>query len=123
MVDRCTKEQRSYNMSCIKCRDTKPELRLRQFFEKKGFLYQSDKYGKPDFINKKKKIVIFIDGCFWHKCPEHFRCPESNKEYWLPKLRKNVLRDKEVTLNYKNSGWKVIRIWEHELRNPIPENF
>jgi|SRR3989344_3710301 len=116
MDDNLTEIQRSYNMSQIKGRDTKPELTLKNFFENKGFIYQPHEYGKPDFINYKKKIVIFVDGCFWHKCPKHFIEPKSNKEYWLPKLGKNAIRDKEVTLAYRHAGWKVLRIWEHNLK-------
>jgi len=116
MVDVHSKEKRSYNMSRIRCRDTKPELMLKDFFEKKGFVYQPKEYGKPDFIHYKKKIVVFIDGCFWHKCPKCFKLPETNKKFWRNKIDNNFLRDKEITLNYKSVGWKVIRIWEHEIK-------
>ena len=116
MADIHSEEKRSYNMSRIRGRDTKPELKLKDFFEKKNFIYQADKYGKPDFINYRKKIVVFIDGCFWHKCPRCFKLPETNKEFWKNKINNNVRRDKEVTLNYKNSGWKVVRIWTHDLK-------
>ena len=103
-------------MSRIRGRDTKPELKIKYFFEKKGFVYQPKEYGKPDFINYKKKIVVFVDGCFWHKCPKHFKLPQTNQEFWKNKINANQRRDKEITLNYKNSDWEVIRIWEHELR-------
>ena len=117
MVDVHSKEKRSYNMSRIRGRDTKPELKLKNYFEKRGFVYQPNEYGKPDFIHYKKKIVVFIDGCFWHKCPKHFIKPKSNKIYWLSKIERNVLRDKEVTFAYRKSGWKVKRIWGHELKH------
>lgn len=104
-------------MSQIRGRDTKPELKLKEFFNKKGFIYQSKEYGKPDFINYKKKIVIFIDGCFWHKCPKCFQLPKTNNKFWENKINENVRRDKEITLNYENSGWKVIRIWGHKIKN------
>jgi len=102
-------------MSRIRSKDTKPELRhkaknLHLEYQPKGLL------GNPDFIDWKKKIVVFIDGCFWHKCPIHYKQPKTNKKYWLPKLNRNVVRDKEVNLAYKNAGWKVVRIWEHDLR-------
>ena len=116
MVDIHTKEKRSYNMSRIKGRDTKPELKVKDFFEKKCFIYQSNKYGKPDFIHYRKKIVVFIDGCFWHKCPKCFRLPSTNIKFWRNKINKNVLRDKEVTKNYQSSGWKVIRVWECKIK-------
>ncbi len=102
-------------MSRIRSRDTKPELKHKA--KNLHLEYQPKKlFGNPDFIDWKKKIVVFIDGCFWHKCPKHFIKPKTNKKYWLPKLDRNVLRDKEVNLAYKNIGWKVVRIWEHDLR-------
>mgnify|MGYP001569974742 CR=1 FL=1 len=101
-------------MAQIKRSHTKPELKFRQKF--KGFIYQPKAFGNPDFINYGKKEVIFIDGCFWHKCPIHYKQPKSNKKYWLPKLAKNAIRDKEITMDYNNAGWKVLRIWEHDLR-------
>lgn len=115
MADNLTKEQRSFCMSRIRSRNTKPELKhkaknLHLEYQPKGL------FGNPDFINWKKKIVVFIDGCFWHKCPEHFREPKSNKKYWLPKLEKNVIRDREINIVYKNEGWEVIRIWECKLK-------
>jgi len=101
-------------MSRIRSRYTKPELR---FLKKlKGFVYQPNAFGRPDFISYKERIAVFIDGCFWHKCPLHFIAPKSNKKYWLPKIERNALRDKEITLAYEKAGWKVQRIWEHELK-------
>jgi len=102
-------------MSRIKGRETKPELIVKKILRKKKFIYQSSIYGKPDFSNFEKKIVIFIDGCFWHRCPRCFKEPITNKTFWVNKISGNVLRDNEVNLNYEKSGWKVIRIWEHEI--------
>jgi len=117
MADVHSKEKRSYNMSRIRGRDTKPELKLKDYFEKKGFVYQPNEYGKPDFIHYRKKIVVFIDGCFWHKCPKCFKLPETNKEFWEKKINRNCRRDIEIDLNYESSGWKVVRIREHEIKN------
>ena len=115
MADNLTKEQRSYCMSRIRSSHTKPELILKK--KLKGFVHNPKGiFGNPDFIDWKKKTVIFIDGCFWHKCPIHFKKPKSNKKYWFPKLEKNVIRDKEIDITYTNAGWKVLRIWEHELK-------
>ena len=115
MADNLTKRQRSYAMSMIRRSHTKPELKIKKLL--KGFKHNPKKiFGNPDFIDEKNKIVVFVDGCFWHKCLEHYRAPKSNKNYWIPKINKNTLRDKEITLAYKNSGWKVLRIWEHELK-------
>lgn len=115
MVDNLTKAQRSFCMSKIRSKRTKAELKHKASnkwleFQPKGL------YGNPDFIDWRKKVVVFVDGCFWHKCPEHFVEPKSNKKYWLPKLDRNAVRDKEVSMAYENSGWKVVRIWEHQLK-------
>lgn len=102
-------------MSKIRSRDTSPELKHRERFRKLEYQPKS-LFGNPDFIDWKNKTVFFIDGCFWHKCPIHWNKPKSNKEYWLIKLEKNAIRDKEIDIAYKNVKWKVVRIWEHELR-------
>ena len=104
-------------MSKIKRSYTKPELILKNML--KGFEHNlKGIFGNPDFVNWRKKMIIFIDGCFWHKCPDHFKEPKSNKRYWIPKLEKNVIRGREVDLAYKSAGWNVLRIWEHELKSP-----
>ena len=117
MVDNLTKKQRSYCMSRINSKYTTPEIILKKELKYHKFTYHpKNVFGNPDFINKKSRIIIFIDGCFWHKCLIHYKEPNSNKKYWLPKLERNAIRDKEVGITYKKAGWKVIRIWEHELR-------
>jgi len=115
MVDVHTKKQRSYNMSQIRSYNTGPELRLKKILCMNGFSYQPKIYGKPDFADFSKKIVIFIDGCFWHKCPKHYTEPATNRIFWKNKIGENVRRDREIQINYENSGWKVIRIWEHQV--------
>ena len=116
MPDNLIKEQRSLCMSKINSKNTIPELIMKKEMKLHGFIFQHKAPGNPDFINYSKKIAVFIDGCFWHKCPNHFIEPKSNKDYWVPKLERNVIRAKEIELAYKNSGWKVLRIWEHELK-------
>ena len=74
--------------------------------------------GKPDFIFPRKKVALFVDGCFWHGCPKHSNMPKNNHEFWREKLQKNRDRDKFVTRELQRMGWKVIRVWEHELSNP-----
>jgi len=120
MTDVHTKEQRSYNMSKIKRNNTKSELKLKGLLRHLGFAYQpKNMYGNPDFVNYKFNSVVFIDGCFWHRCPRHFIKPRSNSSYWNYKIKKNLIRDFEVTMAYLTSGWNVSRIWEHELlKNP-----
>lgn len=120
MTDVLTREQRSYNMSMIKGGDTKPEVVLRSFLSDKGIRGYRLHYkliGKPDIVFSKRRIAIFIDGCFWHKCPKCFIKPETNKSFWNKKIRLNKKRDNIVTKELKDKDWKVIRIWEHEIRN------
>lgn len=113
MADIFSKEKRSEVMSKIHSSNTKPELKHKA--KNINFEYQPKAFGSPDFIDWKNKTVIFIDGCFWHKCPMHYKKPKSNEKYWKQKIRKNILRDKEVGIVYRNAGWKVVRIWEHDL--------
>ena len=116
-MDRHTKKQRSHNMSMIRSTKTKPELMLKRIMRIMGFSYQPKGIiGKPDFASKKYRIAVFIDGCFWHKCPKHYIKPKSNIDFWKDKIRKNVKRDRTTTKKLKKDGWKVIRIWEHDLK-------
>ncbi len=106
-------------MSKIRSKDTKLELNFKKLLVGLRFRYQPKIIGKPDFASKNLKIAIFIDSCFWHKCPKHFRQPSSNKSYWKPKINRNVKRAKEANNILRKEGWKVIRFWEHEImQNP-----
>lgn len=104
-------------MSRIKGRETKPEIALKTSLKKRGFDYQPNIYGKPDFINWERKTVIFVDGCFWHGCSLHGTRPKSNRLFWNRKIERNIIRDAEVSKVYTVAGWKVKRIWEHDLEN------
>ena len=120
MPDAFSKKKRSQIMSKIKSRETKLELIFKKSLTGLRFRYQPKVIGRPDFASKKLKIAIFIDSCFWHKCPKHFRQPKSKKSYWVPKINRNVQRAKEVNKQLKKTGWKVIRFWEHEVnKNPV----
>lgn len=122
MFDVHTKQQRSYNMSRIRGRDTKPEILLRKSLWRKGFRYSLHSRrlaGKPDIAMSKYKIAIFIDGCFWHRCPAHFKEPRNNKEFWKKKITSNLERDERNNLLLKNAGWTVLRFWEHEVSGKI----
>jgi DNA mismatch endonuclease, patch repair protein len=116
MVDQISKEKRSKIMSAIRSKDTKPELMLRKVLWKSGLRFRIY-YGKEkiDIAFPYKKIAIFVDGCFWHVCPIHSHLPKSNESYWLPKLKKNIERDRIVNEHLINEGWTVLRFWEHEL--------
>jgi DNA mismatch endonuclease (patch repair protein) len=121
MPDIFTKEKRSQVMSRIRSRGNKEtELRLASILRAHGITgwrrHQSLP-GQPDFTFSKKRVVIFVDGCFWHGCPKHGRQPTTNKGYWLPKLKRNIARDRIRTRTLRKSGWRVIRFWTHDLNN------
>jgi DNA mismatch endonuclease, patch repair protein len=121
MTDRITKEQRSHIMSSIKS-NSRLENELSRALWKKGIRFRKNVkslYGTPDIAIKKYKIVIFVDSCFWHCCPIHGNKPKSNVEFWEKKLNRNRERDQEVNEYYKDKGWTVIRIWEHEIRDDL----
>ena len=106
-------------MSKIGSRDTGIEGDFKKLIRGLNFRYQPKIFGKPDFASEKFKIAIFIDSCFWHKCPKHFRKPTANNTYWTQKINRNVERTEEVNDYLKKHGWKVVRFWEHEIkRNP-----
>lgn len=117
MTDNVTKEQRSYIMSRVRGKNTLPELRMKRLLKVLHFTYQPKKiYGRPDFANKKEKIAIFVDGCFWHGCAKHFVKPKTNVDFWERKISRNINHDKEVSKKLRESGWRVIRIWEHDVK-------
>ena len=125
-MDKVSKKVRSEIMSKIKSTGTKStEVKLRAILIKSGVkgwtLNNDDVHGKPDIVFRKKKKAIFVDGCFWHKCPTCCRIPKSNRTYWLTKINKNRKRDLRVNHELKTMGWKVIRIWEHELKTDRKE--
>ena len=124
MTDILTPSQRKYNMSRIRGKNTGPEIKLRKLLWTQGVRGYRIHYklpGKPDIIFTKKKIAIFIDGCFWHKCPVCFQEPETRKEFWMKKIGSNVNRDLKNTLQLQDDGWTVLRFWEHEIRK-TPDN-
>lgn len=122
MTDVFTKEKRSEVMSRIKGKGNKDtELAMIQILRSNhisGWRRNQAVLGKPDFVFPKNKVALFVDGCFWHSCPKHSNMPKNNQGFWREKLQKNKDRDKFVTRELKKSGWKVIRVWEHELAKP-----
>lgn len=105
-------------MSRIRSKETKPELTLRKALWKQG-VRGYRKYpllpGKPDLLFPRVKLVVFVDGCFWHGCPIHYRSPKSNTDYWLPKIARNIARDQEQVEQLRCQGYVIIRIWEHDV--------
>lgn len=119
MADVLTKEQRRRNMQSIRSKETKIEIKVANALWKRGVRFRKnvkDLIGKPDIAIKKYKIAIFIDSCFWHGCELHGHIPKNNELYWLKKISRNKERDQQVTSYYLESGWNIMRIWEHELK-------
>lgn len=120
MTDVFTKKKRSEVMSQIRGQGNKrTELELIRVFRQNGIRGWRRKYpafGKPDFVFPALRLAVFVDGCFWHCCPKHRTWPNNNKEFWEKKLEANRERDKEVNRELKKKNWKVVRIWEHELK-------
>jgi DNA mismatch endonuclease (patch repair protein) len=119
MADKLTPAKRSWNMSRIKGKNTKPELLVRQFLFSHGIRYRihTTLPGRPDIVIKKKRIVVFVNGCFWHG---HTDCkdagiPKSNTAFWQNKISGNVERDTRNRLQLEQDDWKVITLWECEL--------
>jgi len=119
MADVFSKKKRSDVMSRIRSqgnRDT--ELALIALFRKHrivGWRRRWPLLGKPDFVFPADRLIIFVDGCFWHGCKAHSKPPQTNCDYWNEKLLRNRKRDHEVTLLLRNRGWRVLRLWEHDL--------
>ena len=122
MADSLSAQARSNNMSKISGKDTKPEITVRSFLHRKGFRFRKNLkkiYGNPDIVLKKYTTIIFVDGCFWHR---HRGCkyastPKSRKDFWKKKFRDNIQRDRNVNSTLKKEGWKVLRIWECEIKD------
>lgn len=119
MADDRSRQARSETMRQVRSRDTSCERRLRSALHRRGLRYSLHKSlpGKPDIVFVAAKVAVFVDGCFWHGCPEHCRRPSSNREYWLPKIERNMARDKRVSTSLRAAGWRVVRLWEHEVRD------
>ena len=120
------KATRSYNMSRIRSKNTKPEEIVRKYLFAEGFRYRKNDIrfpGQPDIVLPKYKTVIFVNGCFWHKhegC-RYFVGPKNNAEFWKEKITKNVERDERNEAILRQSGWKVIIVWECQLKPALRE--
>jgi DNA mismatch endonuclease (patch repair protein) len=112
---------RSANMKANRRTDTKPEMVLRRALHRLGYRYRKDyrldldggRRVRPDIVFTARKLAVFVDGCFWHACPEHGSKPKNNEWYWTPKLVRNVERDRINDASLKLAGWTVVRLWEH----------
>jgi len=119
MSDVLTKTQRSRCMKAIRSKDTEPELLLRKTLWYAGYRYRIKNRlpGRPDIVFPAQRVAVFVDGCFWHGCPAHYQKPGTNARFWSEKIRRNIERDKEVNVLLRLEGWKVMRLWEHDVRN------
>jgi DNA mismatch endonuclease, patch repair protein len=116
-----TQRKHTSQMARIRGKDTSPEVILRRALWLKGFRYRIRHriVGTPDVAFCRSKIAVFVDGCFWHGCPEHYRRPPSNRDYWDKKLERNKRRDERVDGELTAQGWIVIRVWEHDVLQDV----
>jgi len=119
-------EQRSYNMSRIKGKNTKPELLVRKWLWSHGYryrLHRKDLPGKPDIVFPRQKKAVFVHGCFWHKhdC-RYFKWPRTNKEFWKKKINGNVRRDQKNYQDLIKAGWTYLIVWECGLKSDFKKN-
>lgn len=122
MVDRVSGEQRSRNMAAVRSSDTTPERTVRSILHRLGLrfrLHQKALPGTPDIVLKRHATVVFVHGCFWHghDCPRG-KAPTTRPEFWIPKLRRNRERDLASLSRLRDQGWRVLTVWECELRAP-----
>ena len=123
-MDNHTPEQRRKNMQAIKSKNSKIELTLRKELWSRGLRYQKNVktvFGRPDIVFKGKKVAVFCDGEFWHGYDwEHKKNNiQSRRDYWIPKIERNMARDREVTAKLESEGWTVLRFWEKEIKDDV----
>ncbi|MBS0659122.1 MAG: DNA mismatch endonuclease Vsr [Verrucomicrobia bacterium] len=120
MADSLSRPQRSAAMAAVRSHGNKSTelalIRLMKVFGITGWRRGSQLFGKPDFVFPKAKLTVFVDGCFWHGCPRCGTSPRSNAAYWREKILRNLKRDRLVTRQLREAGWRVLRIWECRLR-------
>lgn len=109
-------------MSGNRGKDTKLELRVRHALWKDGYRYRKNNkrlLGTPDISFPNLKIVVFLDSCYWHGCPTHFKMPKTNTSFWHQKINRNIERDYDISSHYSEEGWILLRFWEHEVKNDL----
>ena len=116
-------EKRSAVMRRVKGRDTSPEIAVRRMLRAAGIGYRlggSGLPGKPDIVMQGRRTVVFVHGCFWHghDCARGSRKPKANADYWTAKLARNIARDRQVVASLTNDGWRVVTVWECDLKAP-----
>jgi DNA mismatch endonuclease, patch repair protein len=120
MTDVFRKDKRSQIMAAVRSKGNKTtEMKLVEIFRKSeitGWRRNARLMGSPDFVFRSAKLAVFVDGCFWHGCEKHLRVPTDNQAYWVRKIARNQTRDRRTVKVLRDSGWRVLRIWEHDLR-------
>lgn len=110
-------------MGRIRSRDTRPEIALRKALWAAGLRYRLKAGvhlpGHPDLAFPRAKVAVFVDGCFWHGCPDHGHIPKSRVEYWAPKIERNQTRDAQANAQLAELGWRVLRFWEHQVDTDV----
>lgn len=110
----------SERMARVRNRNTSAEMAVRRELHARGLRYRvnlaipASGRSKPDIVFTRQKLAVFIDGCFWHRCPEHATAPKANADWWDEKLSRNVERDRATDSGLEEAGWSVLRFWEHE---------
>lgn len=122
MADFLTKKKRSQVMAAIPAKGNKAtEQKLAAILRASGITgwrRNQRVFGKPDFVFRSERVAVFVDGCFWHGCRWHCRMPKSRGYFWKPKIARNKARDREVGRILRKRGWKILRVWEHSLKEP-----
>lgn len=107
-------------MQAVRGRDTKPELLLRSALHRRGLRFYVDRAPLPkmrrraDLVFPRKRVAVYVDGCFWHGCPVHGTWPKNNADWWREKIERNQARDRDTDQQLEEAGWTVVRVWEHE---------
>jgi len=118
-TDSVSRQKRSEIMRAVKSRGNKATERVFARILRRHKIARWQRHvalaGNPDFAFRKERVALFIDGCFWHGCGRHCRMPKGNRSYWTQKIASNMARDRRVERKLRNSGWRVLRIWEHDL--------
>lgn len=123
LTDIVDKATRSWVMSRIRGKDTTPELKLRRLLWLRGIRYRKHDPlvpGRPDISISRARLAVFVDGCFWHGCPRHYRPPKQRSRFWKRKLERNEMRRRQVLKQLKAMGWNVAQIWECKIREDAP---
>jgi DNA mismatch endonuclease (patch repair protein) len=117
-MDTITSEQRSKVMSRVRSKDTTLEVKVRSALFRRGLRFRKhyNLPGVPDIVFVRERLAVFIDSCFWHGCPKHLRMPATNSEYWQKKIARNIERDRAYARWYRKSEWRMMRVWEHDLK-------